>query len=310
MRTEFVSFLSTDKLKLPGLLFQPNHKTNKVAVYLHGMGDSGVFYTPEFVNELAQALAKSGTALLAFNNRGAHNRKKLKVIDDALPEEDRVYPGGTHYELIADCVKDIDGATVYLKERRFTTLYLVGHSTGANKICAYQVRTKSNPFSKYVLSGPGDDSGLFFNELGENKFKLALDYAKDAIKTGRALKIMPKYTGMYPFSAQAAIDIIDPNGDHNTFPYFEATTKRLGHKPLFAEYSRIDIPLLAIMGEFDEYAYTAGNSQQVLDLLKRHTNKSIGKNSAFELVAGADHSFRGFEPEFAHQVSSWLANEV
>ncbi len=101
---EFVSFLSTDNLKLPGLLYRPSAQTKKVAIWLHGMGDNGVFYNPTMINALGQALSEQGIALLAFNNRGAHSVKTLKSADESLPDEDRRVQAGTFYEVLADSV--------------------------------------------------------------------------------------------------------------------------------------------------------------------------------------------------------------
>ncbi len=306
MNLELISVISTDKLELPGLFYTPKTKSTKVAVWLHGMGDSGTFYNPVRINALAEALTARGISLLAFNNRGAHNIKKLRIVDETLADEDVGYSGGTFYELIADCVKDIDGSVSFLKNREFDELYLIGHSTGANKICAYHERAKNNSFKKYVLAGPGDDSGLFFSDLGEKKFKLALNFAKNARKANK-YKIMPKYSGMYPFTVQSAVDILDPDGDYNTFPFYEVTTRRLGKKPLFSEYSKIDLPTLVIFGENDEYAYTAGSAKDALKIFKMFTNRAAAESTDFELVTNADHSFHGQENQFAEQIASWLA---
>jgi pimeloyl-ACP methyl ester carboxylesterase len=307
MTLDLVSIVSSDNIELPGLLYTPSKSTKKVAVWLHGMGDSAVFYNSSLVNSLGKALTDSGIALLAFNNRGAHDAKSLKYADETLPEEDRRYQGGTYYELIADCVKDIDGAVAFLKQNDFSTFYLLGHSTGANKICAYHVRAKQNPFSKYVLAGPGDDSGGMFEELGAKKFWQALHYAAKFTKTD-PLHIMPKYTGMYPFSAQSAWDILNPDGGYNTFPFYECTTERLGKKQLFDEYRQIDRPTLVIFGENDEYATTAGGALKALDLFMKHTSNARLKQTDFNAVPGADHSFNGAEEAFAGQVADWLAH--
>ena len=307
MKLELVSILATDKVQLPGLLYRPDTKTKKAAVWLHGMGDNGVFYNPVRINALGEALAKNGIALLAFNNRGAHNRKSLRIADEALPEEDRRYLGGTHYELIADCVKDIDGAANFLTEQSFSELYLMGHSTGANKICAYHVRAKNNLYKKYILAGPGDDIGLFFTDLGEKKYWQALRYAAAKVDNGQPLHTMPKYSDMYPLSAQSARDILDPDGAYNTFPYYEALHERLGNKPLFTEYRKIDKPTLVIIGEEDEFMHTAGGAEGALKLFIKNTSNTQLKRADFMTVKGADHGFHDHETEFAEKISDWLA---
>lgn len=307
MRLELVSFEAADRLELPGLLFTPEEGTDRAAVWLHGMGDNAVFYKPHEINELAEALTKRGIALLAFNNRGAHGSKSLKLADETLPEEDRRVRGGMYYEIIADCVYDIDGAANLLERRGFSKLYLIGLSTGANKICLYNARADHNPFDKYVLAGPGDDTGLFFKQLGEKKFWQALRYAAAAVKTD-PFRVMPKYTGMYLFSVRSAWDILNPDGNYNTFPYYEASQQRLGDKPLFQEYRRLDKPTLVIFGENDEYTEHAGGADAALKLLAKHTSNAQLKQTDFVLVAGADHSFSGAQADFAKKVADWLAS--
>ncbi|HSX36618.1 MAG TPA: DUF1749 domain-containing protein, partial [Patescibacteria group bacterium] len=229
------------------------------------------------------------------------------IADETLPEEERRYQAGTHYEKIVDSVQDIDGAVAFLKEQGYAELYLMGHSSGANKICVYDAEAKNNPFKKYVLAGPGDDSGLFYNELGEKKFWLALRYARQSIKHNRAEQIMPKYTGMYPFSAQAAADILNPDGNYNTFPLYEATTKRLGKKPLFKEYAHIKKPMLVIYGENDEYTYTGGGTKPALNIFREFSHPDTLKHSDFKIVPSTDHGFHGRETGFAKMVADWLS---
>ena len=305
MTLKFISVLSSDKLELPALLYSPDTATKKVAVWLHGMGDSGVFYKPVLMNALGEALTEEGIALLALNNRGAHNAKQLKIAVDTLPEADRSYQGGSMFEKIEDCVHDIDGAATFLEAQGYTELYLVGHSTGANKICAYHARRPSNPFARYIMAGPGDDVGLFFTELGEEYYWQALHYAAKHVEL-HPMKLMPLYTGMAPFSVQSAWDILNPDGAYNTFPYFEATQQRLGKKPLFEEYRRIDKPALVIAGAEDAAMHTAGGVEAALQLFMRHTNNAQLKQTDFQTVGHADHSFHGRETAFAKQITDWL----
>ncbi len=309
MKTELIQLLATDKLMLPGLLYTPDKPTKKAAIWLHGMGDSGMFYNPKRINALGAALTDQGIAFLSFNNRGAHDKKTLSIQDDSLPKAERDFQGGTHYELIVDCVKDIDGAVQFLKDRKYTEFYLIGHSTGANKICVYNQRAAKNPFSKYVLAGPGDDSGLFYSELGEALFTKALAKAKELKKSGNRLVIMPEDSGMHPFSAQSAYDIMNPNGDYNTFPFYEVATKRLGTKALFEAYRKIRIPILTVYGENDEFAYTAGTVSDALIMLEDNTHESIVNDCGFLTIPNTDHGFHGAEDTFAKAVADWLGGK-
>ncbi|MDL2342411.1 MAG: alpha/beta hydrolase [Patescibacteria group bacterium] len=307
MQTSHVSFSATDLVTLPGLLYTPDQPTSKVAVWLHGMGDSGVFYSPRRITALANSLTEQGIALLAFNNRGAHNSKLLYKDNPSLSRAEQRYQAGTHYELIADCVPDINGAIAYLKSSNFQTFYLVGHSTGANKICVYNRLEANNPFSKYVLAGPGDDVGLNYQALGSQKFKRALQYAAAAIDDDKPLKIMPLYTGLHPFSAQSAYDILNPDGLYNIFPYYEALHGQLGTKALFTELKSLTIPVQVIAGEYDEATTSAGGAAAALSLIEQQLAAGIKSRSQLIIIPDTDHSFHGAETLFADKVASWLS---
>lgn len=307
MKLEFGSFAATDGVKLPGLLYTPDVPTTKVAVWLHGM-NSSIFYNSTWINAIGQDLTSRGIAFFAFNNRGAYDAKRLRIETDApAEEEDGRFQGGTFYEKIADCIHDIDGAVAHLKQSDFSEFYLLGHSTGANKICVYDARAKSNPFSKYVLAGPGDDVGLFFSDLGPKRYWKALDYAAKKVSAKSQLDVMPKYSGMHPFSAQSTWDILNPDGDYNTFPFYEAKNERLGSKELFQEYRAFKTPTLVIIGEQDQFMTTAGGATGALENLVSQTPNAMLKQNDFAVVPFADHSFHEAEVAFAEKVGDWLS---
>lgn len=310
MTTDHISFSTTDRLTLPGLLYAPSQPTATAVVWLHGMGDSGVFYSPKRITALAEALTEQGMALLAFNNRGAHNSKILYHDDPTIAKSAQRYRAGTHYELIADCVHDIDGAVDFLSQLGYSQLHLAGHSTGANKIAVYDALQPNNPFLKYVLAGPGDDVGLWYQQLGAAKFDRALSYANAALDNGRPYKIMPIYSGLFPFSAQSVADMLSPDGDYNIFPYYEALHGTLGTKPLFRHYGAITRPMLIIAGEHDESTSSAGGTEAAFKLLKENTNRLALAESDFKIVANSDHSFHGAEADFAKKVASWLCQPM
>lgn len=306
MQTNHISFPTTDRLTLPGLLYAPTTPTKAAVVWLHGMGDSGVFYSPKRITALAESLTKRDIALLAFNNRGAHNSKLLYRDDPNLKRSEQRYQAGTHNELIADCVYDIDGAALFLQELGYNQLHLAGHSTGANKVAIYDRLQPINPFLKYVLAGPGDDVGLRYQELGTTKFWRSLDYARAALAKGQPYKIMPLYSGLHPFSAQSAADILDPDGDYNVFSYYEAVHGALGSKPPLWQVSAITRPMLVIAGQYDEATASAGGAKQALEIIHNHTHSTAKSQSDFQIVADSDHSFHDAEADFSERVAAWL----
>lgn len=302
MSLQLVEFRTDDGLPLPGLLFEPEPATKKVALYLHGNGSSSIFYSVEETTMMAKQLNKAGIAYFPFNNRGANLIHKLnRVTKEGVERE----PYGMVYELIHDCIQDIDGAVKYLKGLGYTTFYLIGSSTGANKICVYDHYKPKNIFSKYVLLSGGDDSGIYYEEFGEERFMKILKTAKSEISKGNGRMLVPvKLLGNDEwFSYQSILDIIDPDGDYNTFPFNDLMNKLgLSSKPLFKYYSDITKPFLVLYGSEDEYCY--GDVKRVVNTLKDHKNPKA--KVEFKIMQGADHGFEGREQELANIVTDYL----
>lgn len=294
-----VKFETVDGLKLPGLLYRSGRST-RAAIYLHGNGSSSVFYDADEVNALAEALNGAGIAFFPFNNRGAHYIKTFKVERNGTPKRIKM---GTTYELIKDCVKDIDAAIGFLQRQGFREFILIGISTGANKICVYNHYRPDNPVGEYVLLSGGDDTGLYYQMMGEKKFRAALAKSKSETAAGRGERMVPKYLVDYPFSYQALWDTINPDGDYNVFPYNEAmNTVHLSTKPLFHMMGEIAKPSLVMYGELDEYCY--GDVPRCVETLKAHmTGKS---NISYRILPGADHGFNGYEAALAQEITNWI----
>jgi len=295
-------FVTKDGLLLPGLLFEPSKKTNKVLLVLHGCGSTDVFYSVAKNYYFAKELNRQGVAYFPFNNRGAHYIKSLKRLNEQGEEEKLHY--GTAFELIKDSIIDIEAALDYLETLGYREFYLFGHSTGANKICVYNYYRPKNRVAKYILAGGGDDTGIYYQQAGSRKkFFKYLTQAEAMIKKGRGEKFVPKYMSDYLFSYQSYFDVCNPDGDYNIFPFNEYLNKlKLSHKPLFREYRSINKPTLVVYGENDEYA-PDGGKQAVGILQKEKPNHAPMK---FEVISGSDHGFTGYEQELARLVADWI----
>lgn len=305
-KLRLVSFETSDHLVLPGLLYEPQKRTKKVVIYLHGNGSSSVFYGDKQMNLFGERLNKAGISFFPFNNRGAHWVKKLdrKI---GKKKERAVY--GMTYELIKECILDIDGAIKSLKSLGYKTFYLAGLSTGANKIVVYHYYKPQNPVDKYILLSAGDDTGLYFEynfKKNKRNFFNILEKCKQLIKDGLGRKIVPKSVVHDPvISYQSLYDTINPDGDYNIFPFNEYLHKlKLSNKSLFKEYKTIDKPTLVVYGEFDEYCY--GDVPQCVGILKKECPNP--KLFTFKLIDDADHGFTGKEKELLTVITDWLRN--
>lgn len=294
---KFIDFETSDGLTLPGLLYEAKG-SKKVVIYLHGNGSSSVFYGEKEYRDLPEALNKKGISILKFNNRGANIIKKFTIEKNGV--EERV-PFGMAYEKIKECVPDINGAVKFLQKLGYEEFYLAGASTGANKICVYDHYKPNNVFKKYILICGGDDTGIYYNLLGDKKFFKLLTKAKEKIKRGEGLEIAPETLPIDEvFSYQGFYDIANPDGDYNCFPFSEAFMGiKISTKPLFRYFGGIKKSSIVIYGEKDEYSW--GDIKKVINTLKKYQ-----PNLEYRVISGADHRFTGKQKELADVIANWL----
>lgn len=297
---ELMSFAATDGLELPGLLYTPENTTDEVLIYLHGNGSSSIFYDPLFHNTLATHLNAHSIAYFPFNNRGAHLIKSFSRMEEGEKVRDQY---GTTYELIKECIPDIDGAIQMLQARGYTKIHLAGLSTGANKICVYDYYKHDNPVSSYILLSGGDDTGLYYSMLGGETFTAALLKARTKIDKGEGVELVPAVLAPFPLSYRSFYDTIQPDGDYNIFPYNETMNNlKLSTKELFREFKGIEKPVHVIYGQFDEYCY--GDVPRCVDILKKQVADK--NNFTFSIMPDGTHGFDGKEKELANVITAWI----
>jgi pimeloyl-ACP methyl ester carboxylesterase len=293
-------FETTDRLILPGILFEPPRRASDVAVFLHGNGDSSVFYAGR-TSHLARELTQRGIAFFAFNNRGALQVKSLTRV--VSREESEPVRGGMAFELIRDCVHDIDGVSRFLRTIGFERIHLIGYSTGANKICLYDSIKRRNTISSYVLMAPGDDVGIYYDALGAKRFEKVLERSREMVRRGRGDEFAPPSVSPFLISWRSLLDTIDPEGDYNVFPFLESLRglKLSRRKRPFAEYGALRKPSIALIGSDDQYCF--GDVPGCVELLRRHASKRL---EGVEVIDGADHGFHRREEALGAAIGSWI----
>ena len=293
-----VQIKTEDGLTLPGALYQtPNSK--KVAIHLHGNGSSSVFYHDNQRPEQVKEFNEKGISYLLFNNRGASYIKKLTVELNGKIERKRF---GMAYEKIKDCIKDIDGAIKLLEKQGYKEFYLIGESTGANKICIYHYYKPKNKVSKYVLIGGGDDTGIYYDQFGKDKYFKLLRESKEKIRKGKGEEIIKEILPDEIFSYIGFYDTANPDGDYNTFPFLEEMKNlKLSKQPLFRHYKSLNKPTLVIYGEKDEWAW--GNVPKIVEILKKQRPELD-----YHIIKGADHPLTNHQKEASKLIAKWLVS--
>ncbi|MCL2850802.1 MAG: hypothetical protein FWE01_00355 [Firmicutes bacterium] len=150
MKTSLIRFLTSDNLRLDGLLFEPNIKTSKIVIHVHGT--SGDFFSNKFIDVFAEKLTAKGIAFLTFNNRGACNNYEFrKEINGRRVDKVEI---GSENEIFEESNLDLISAVDFVKSKGFTDISLQGHSYGCNKVVWY---AQGNNFNdKLILLAPCD----------------------------------------------------------------------------------------------------------------------------------------------------------
>lgn len=296
-----VRFAATDGVELAGLLYEPKRASRRAAIFLHGTGGASVFEARR-TNLLAQQFVDAGISWFPFNNRGAHLLRRLKR---RRGKTSKSVSGGMAFEKIKESVFDIDGAIRELRARGYREIHLVGHSTGANKIAVYDHYKERNPVSSYVLLAGGDDTGLFYDRLGDRRHRATLEKARAMIKARRGDEFVPMPIAGALMSWTAFYDMANPDGDYNTFPFLEAMRGvKLSRRPLFRYVKGIRKRALFLYGEHDEYCY--GDVSGCVSVLA----EAVGAKPNIELaiMGEADHGFSGREEELARVMIGWMGS--
>jgi pimeloyl-ACP methyl ester carboxylesterase len=284
-----VRFEAADGVALAGLLYEPKRATKRAIIWLHGGGGASVFESRR-TNLLGEIFIGKGVAFFPFNNRGSGI---VRRAGDAL--------GGSAFERIRDCVADIDGAIRELWRRGYRDITLAGHSTGANKIAVYDHYKPRNRAKRYVLLAGGDDTGLLYAQLGARRFKALLTKAKSMMKAKRGDEFAPRIEGQTMLSWRSLVDVANPDGDYNVFPFFEVMTgTKLSRRPLFRHIRAIRKPSLYIYGDRDEYCFD--DVPRCVAILSQY----ISERSEIIVMRDADHGFSGLEPQLGAAIADWI----
>lgn len=154
---------TSDGITLVGALAAPKRRTKTAALWVHGL--TGSFYSNTGrLSAIAAALNKGDIALASFNTRGHDiatdfRKSKGKVKGKTL------IAGGS-FEKFTDCVKDLKAIIQFLRREGYKNIYLVGHSTGANKVLYYLARTNDRRVKGLALVGPMSDMAIEKERLG------------------------------------------------------------------------------------------------------------------------------------------------
>ncbi len=289
MHGELISFESSDKLELEGMLCAPT-RSKTCLVHVHGMTDS--FHGISIVDNLMHAAFKNEMSFFTFNNRGMGTI----TVFQRLKEHLTFRTIGTAFENFKESVFDIDAALKMLRERGYRNFILSGHSTGCQKIAYYQYRGNPRSVKGIILLGPADDYNWQIKMLGKKKYKESLQTALRLMRFGKGRELMPFEHEPSYFSAKRYFELYRPGSVEGELFNYEGRLSAV---------SKIKIPMLAVFGSKEEFA--AIPPRKMLKILSQKFRNPYSRTA---LIKNADHCFCLKEEEVEIVVSKWLRNLV
>lgn len=285
---EFTRFKASDGVELQGWLSNQNSKI--AVVHIHGMSGNG--YENYFLDSLREMYNKNGISFFTIDTRGRGIISFFWKGNEIDSWGEGTKLGGSCFEIFSESVNDIQGALEYLKTQGKTKFILQGHSLGGSKVVNYLV-TKNNPeIIGAVLLAPTDMVGWANTDphhqeyLKKSEELISRDEAEELVNAQCWLDKTPLSAQTYPTLCKAgtAVDI-----------YGERTGGALLGKiqiPALIAYGDSDIGITKIDGTMDKWI--------------ERVNKIKNPKTKIFTIAGAAHSFKGYEKELSQDIESFI----
>jgi pimeloyl-ACP methyl ester carboxylesterase len=278
MIERFVRLRTRDGLEMCGMLCEPENRTNKAVIHVHGLSSN--FYGNMIISKLSQFYTSIGYAFLSVNNRGSECINDFKKAD----KRDERVVGGAYAEVFEECVYDIGGYIDFLDSIGYSEYILEGHSYGCNKIVYYYNKFKDKRIKKIFLLAPCDVIQEFKLECGD-KYDEILSSCREKIANGREYDIVNEPSiSSEVFTAKTVINNFSEDTEGDIFRYrnINYTSEILNN---------INIPVTCIIGTEDEAALT--QNRNVVDLYLKRNFRDI----TTIYINGCGHSYVGYEDE-------------
>ncbi|HVA17587.1 MAG TPA: alpha/beta fold hydrolase [Candidatus Dormibacteraeota bacterium] len=291
-----VRIVTPKKYMLDGLWFGAARPKTGI-VFVHGLGGNAFSH-----HDYLEKLANRNTAVLYFSNRGHDTIAGLKRLKPSARKGYVYEDGGVAHEIFTDCADDLQGAADLLRKRGAKRIFLVGHSTGCQKIAYYLSRAGKQARIAHriaaqirgaVLLCPISDyaSATHEDERKRHKAEIA---ARKLLRRGKPHDLLPANLWRGPIDAQRWVSLYTPDSKEEIFTYAQPPkAPRAVHK--------LKIPLLVIFAGDDEY-----RDRPTGEMAAWFRKNLRSPRAAIEIIPGASHSFNGKEASLAKFIRRWL----
>jgi len=291
MKTSFKRIQTTDGLELVGLLYEPEVKTEKILVHVHGM--QGNFYENRFLDAISEKLTSKGIAFFTFNNRGCEVIKDLTQTVDGKKKFTRI---GNAYEKFEECILDIDAAVTSASTWGFSNIHLSGHSLGCPKVVYYLSETKDTRINSVLLLSPSDMVGLV--KANPERYAMDIKEAHEMVAAGKGEEFMGRQVwDEYPISAASYLSLFAEDGKVALLNFHN-------HEDTLPALSNIEAAIFVTLGRKDDCLVVP--IEETLERITKAAKKS--RRVETKILGDANHGYIGDEQNLADAIYEWISS--
>jgi pimeloyl-ACP methyl ester carboxylesterase len=274
---------------LKALLFGPT-TPKTIVIFLHGLGSSLFAH-----HDILLPLVTSTTSVLSFNNRGHDEVADIKKLDKRKARGKIRIPGGAAREIFTDCIDDIQGAVNTAKQLGADRIFLLGQSTGCQKVSYYlSKRQNQKHISGAILLAPISDYASRKKVGHPIAFEKALQIAQTFVDSGKPHALLPEKIWPELSEAQRFISLYTPDSPEEIFSYAQSTKNPKALR-------NITNPLLVVLGEKDQYRDRP--IKKIADWFSRNT-----KQGQVVMIPQADHGFSEHTQDVINLIQEFIAS--
>jgi len=272
-----------DGFRLDGCFLEPQSPNSReIDALLLVHGTTGNFYSGSMISILGKYFSKNGYPVVVFNTRG-HD-----VVSQGRSNLSNDF-GGTAFEILNDCLLDLDSMINFLRYKGFNKICLIGSSMGSVKVTYYQaVRNNILVKSVVAISPVRLSKNYYLNSEASFYYKKYLKLANNLVASGLGDQLINIKEDIVPgsglFSAKAYLD------------------KYGGERYDIVQYvDKIESDLLIIAG-------TNETHPRLKDVAVDSYNKGVEANKKFDLVLvpGGEHGLYSMDDKLPESIDKWL----
>jgi len=276
-----VQTTTSDGVRLNGFLSEPR-QLRHVWILVHGVNSN--FYSSTLLSELSRKLANEDTAVLLANTRG-HDILSFNTG----PTPMRV---GSQIESLSASQLDLDAWVQFLIKKGVERISLLGHSLGALKCILWSLKKHDCLDALVAISPPRLNTDLLLSDpIRGTVFREHLTEASEKCDAG-----IPEFVMKVRFPLPmwiCASTYLDKYGSGERYDYVTMA-------------NQLKIPTLWTFGQFEVDGGSANFRGADEELQRQLARAMFPTKQEVQVVANADHSYRGVLEQLAGCIGKWV----